>query len=154
MKLKNNYFYTLREESKDEDSVSGNLLTRAGMIKKTSSGVYMYLPLGYQVLKNVENIIREEMNLINAGELLMPSLIPEEVYITSGRREAFGKDMFSLKDRFDKNYVLGPTHEELFTVAAANKVQSYKDLPFSLYQIQTKFRDEPRARYGLIRVRE
>ncbi|MEG2620949.1 MAG: proline--tRNA ligase, partial [Bacilli bacterium] len=81
-------------------------------------------------------------------------LIPEEVYITSGRREAFGKDMFSLKDRFDKNYVLGPTHEELFTVAAANKVQSYKDLPFSLYQIQTKFRDEPRARYGLIRVRE
>lgn len=154
MKLKNAYFYTLRENSKDEESLSGNLLTRSGMIKKSSSGVYMYLPLGYKVVKNIEKIIREEMENINAGELLMPALIPEEVYIESKRRDAFGSDMFSLKDRFDKTYVLAPTHEELFTIAASSKIKSYKDLPFSIYQIQDKFRDEPRCRYGLIRVRE
>lgn len=154
MKLKNAYFYTLRENSKDEESLSGNLLTRSGMIKKSSSGVYMYLPLGYKVVKNIEKIIREEMENINAGELLMPALIPEEVYIESKRRDVFGSDMFSLKDRFDKSYVLAPTHEELFTIAASSKIKSYKDLPFSIYQIQDKFRDEPRCRYGLIRVRE
>ena len=154
MKLKNAYFYTLRENSKDEESLSGNLLTRGGMIKKSSSGVYMYLPLGYKVIKNIEKIIREEMENINAGELLMPALIPEEIYIASKRRDTFGSDMFSLKDRFDKAYALAPTHEELFTIAAQAKVKSYKDLPFSIYQIQDKFRDEPRCRYGLIRVRE
>ena len=154
MKLKSAYFYTLRENSKDEESLSGHLLTRSGMIKKSSSGVYMYLPLGYKVVKNIEKIIREEMENINAGELLMPALIPEEVYIESKRRDAFGSDMFSLKDRFDKSYVLAPTHEELFTIAASSKIKSYKDLPFSIYQIQDKFRDEPRCRYGLIRVRE
>lgn len=154
MKLKRSYFYTLREDAKDEESVSGNLLTRSGMIKKSSSGVYMYLPLGYKVMKNIEKVVREEMENINAGELLMPALIPEDVYITSGRRSAFGNDMFSLKDRFDKNYVLAPTHEELFTIAASAKIKSYKDLPFSIYQIQDKFRDEARSRFGLIRVRE
>lgn len=154
MKLKHSYFYTLREESKQEESVSGNLLTRCGMIKKTSSGVYMYLPLGYKVIKNIEKIIREELENINSGELMMPALISEDVYVSSGRRQAFGKDMFSLKDRFDKNYCLAPTHEEMFTLAAASKIKSYKDLPFSIYQIQDKFRDEPRSRYGLIRVRE
>lgn len=154
MKLKSAYFYTLRENPKDEESLSGNLLTRSGMIKKSSSGVYMYLPLGYKVMKNIEKIIREEMENINAGELLMPALIPEEVYVESKRRDAFGSDMFSLKDRFDKSYVLAPTHEELFTIAASSKIKSYKDLPFSIYQIQDKFRDEPRCRYGLIRVRE
>ncbi len=154
MKLKHSYFYTLREETKSEESTSGNLLTRAGMIKKSSSGVYMFLPLGYKVVKNVEKIIREELESINAGELLMPALIPEETYVLSGRRDAFGSDMFQLKDRFDKAYVLAPTHEELFTIAAKARVKSYKDLPFSIYQIQDKFRDEPRSRYGLIRVRE
>jgi len=154
MKLKHSYFYTLREDSKDEESVSGNLLTRSGMIKKSSSGVYMYLPLGYKVIKNIEKIVREEMENINAGELLMPALISEDVYVSSGRRDAFGDSMFSLKDRFDKNYCLAPTHEELFTIAASAKVKSYKDLPFSIYQIQDKFRDEARSRYGLIRVRE
>lgn len=154
MKLKHSYFYTLREESKQEESVSGNLLTRCGMIKKTSSGVYMYLPLGYKVIKNIEKIIREELENINSGELMMPALISEDVYVSSGRRQAFGKDMFSLKDRFNKSYCLAPTHEEMFTMAAAAKIKSYKDLPFSIYQIQDKFRDEPRSRYGLIRVRE
>ena len=125
MKLKHSYFYTLRNDAKDEESVSGNLLTRCGMIKKTSSGVYMYLPLGYKVMKNIEKVIREEMESIDAGELLMPALIPEEVYTISGRRDAFGKDMFSLKDRFLKDYVLAPTHEELFTIAAQAKIISY-----------------------------
>lgn len=154
MKLKNSYFYTLREDTKDEESKSGNLLTRAGMIKKTSSGIYMFLPMGYKVIKNILNIVREEMENIGAGELLMPAMIQEDVYVESGRRDVFGKDMFSLKDRFDKNYVLAPTHEELFTIAASMKIKSYKDMPFSIYQIQDKFRDEPRSRYGLIRVRE
>ena len=154
MKLKTSYFFTLRENVKDEDSVSGNLLVRSGMIKKNSSGIYMYLPLGYRVLKKIEQVIREEMDATGAQEVLMPALIPEEIYEQSGRRALIGSSMFSLKDRFDKPFVLGPTHEELFLMAAQNKVKSYKDLPFNIYQFQTKFRDEPRPRFGLIRVRE
>ena len=154
MKLSNSFFYTLRENQKDEDSKSGNLLVKAGFIKKSSSGIYMYMPLGFKVYKNIENIIREEMNKAGANELLMPSLIPEEVYIKSGRRDNFGSDMFSLKDRMNRDYVLGPTHEELFVNAASMKIKSYKDMPFNIYQFETKYRDEPRPRYGLIRVRE
>ncbi|MCR4951014.1 MAG: proline--tRNA ligase [Solobacterium sp.] len=154
MRLKNSYFYTLRENVKDEDSVSSNLLVRAGMIKKNSAGVYMMLPLGFRVLRKIENIIRDEMDRTGCQELQMPSLIPEDIYISSGRREGFGSSMFSLKDRKGMPYVLGPTHEELFAIAAKMQIRSYKDLPFSLYQIHTKFRDEPRPRYGLIRVRE
>jgi len=154
MKLNNSYFYTLREDPKDEESISGKLLNRAGFIKKSSSGVYMYLPLGFKVKTNIENIIREEMNRIDCQELIMPSLVAEEYYQNSGRMANFGKSVFTLKDRWDKTMVLGPTHEELFAVAASCKVQSYKDMPFSLYQMQTKFRDEPRPRFGLIRVRE
>ena len=154
MKLKNSFFYTIREDVKDEDSISGNLLVRSGMIKKTSSGIYLYMPLGYKVLKNIENIIREEMDGINCQELLMPALVSEDVYKSSNRLDSFGNSMFKLKDRYEKSYVLGPTHEELFTMAAKNKIRSFKDLPFSLYQIQNKYRDEARPRYGLIRVRE
>ena len=154
MKLNNSYFYTLRENPNDEESTSGTLLIRGGYIKKSSSGIYMYLPLGYKVLNNIQNIIREEMDKTGCQELLMPCLLPEDYYISSGRRANFGSSMFQLKDRFNKTMVLGPTHEELFAVAASMKIQSYKDLPFSLYQMQTKFRDEPRPRFGLIRVRE
>lgn len=154
MKLNNSFFYTMRENAKDEDSVSGNLLVRAGMVKKSSAGVYMIMPMGMKVLKKIEDLIREEMDDSGAQELLMPSMILEEVYEQSGRREAFGQNMFALKDRFGKNYVLGPTHEELFTMAAQMKGSSYKDFPYTLYQIQTKYRDETRPRYGLIRVRE
>ena len=154
MKLSKSYFYTLRENVKDEDSTSGNLLGRAGMIKKSSSGIYMIMPMGKRVLKKIEEIVREEMDAAGAQELLMPAMIPEEIYEKSGRREAFGSNMFALKDRYQKNYVLGPTHEELFTMAAMMKGSSYKDFPYNLYQIQTKFRDETRPRYGLIRVRE
>ena len=154
MKLKNSYFFTLRENVKDEDSVSSNLLVRAGYIKKSSAGIYMMLPLGYKVLQNIMAVIRDEMNKTGAQELLMPALIPEDVYVASGRRDGFGKSMFSLHDRKGMPYVLGPTHEELFAAAAKMQIRSYKDMPFALYQFETKFRDEPRPRYGLIRVRE
>ena len=154
MKLKNSFFYTLRENVRDEELVSSNLLVRAGFIKKSSAGVYMMLPLGLRVMQKIEDIIRQEMDATGCQEVLMPSLIPEEVYVSSGRREGFGSSMFSLKDRKGQDYVLGPTHEELFALAAKMKIRSYKDMPFSLYQLQTKFRDEPRPRFGLIRVRE
>jgi len=154
MKLKNSYFYTLREDAKDEESRSGNLLVRSGMIKKVGAGIYMYLPFGLKVLDKIRKIVKEEMDNAGAQELLMPSLIPSDYYETCGRVEAFGKDMFNLKDRYNKPFVLGPTHEELFTIAAKSMVKSYKDLPFTIYQQADKFRDEPRPRYGLIRVRE
>ena len=154
MKLKGNYFLTLKENVKDEESVSANLLVRSGMIKKVGSGIYTFLPLGYRVLKKIENIIREEMDNISSNELVMPSILPEEYYEKSGRLEAFGDDMFRLHDRAGRGYVLGPTHEELFVEVAKDVIQSYKDMPLSLYQIANKYRDEPRSRFGLIRTRE
>lgn len=154
MKLKNSYFFTLRENAKDEDSISGNLLVRSGMIKKVSAGIYMFLPLGLKVLDNIKKIIKEEMDASGAQELLMPSMIPTEIYDSCGRVESFGSSMFHLKDRYEKPYVLGPTHEEMFTIAAKSMVRSYKDLPFTIYQQAEKFRDEARPRFGLVRVRE
>lgn len=154
MKLSRDYFYTLREDVKDEDSNSGNLLVRGGFIKKTSSGIYMFLPLGLRVKNKIEAIIREEMEAIHSVEVSMPALISEDVYVASGRRDIIGTSMFSLKDRYDKPFVLGPTHEELFAEAAKSMIRSYKDMPVSLYQFQTKYRDETRPRFGLIRVRE
>ena len=154
MRLSNSFFYTMREDSKVEDSKSGNILVKSGYIKKASVGTYMYMPLGLKVLKNIESIVRDEMVKAGSSEVLMPSLVHEEVYQASGRAEAFGSSIFRLKDRFSKPYILGPTHEELFTLTAKMAVKSYKDLPFNIFQMQTKFRDEPRPRYGLIRVRE
>ena len=154
MRLSENFFYTFREDVKDEETISGNLLVKSGMIKKIGNGIYMYMPLGLRVLKNIEKIIREEMNKTGANELLMPNLLPEEVYVNSGRRDNFGNSMFGLKDRSNRSLVLGPTHEEFFVEAAKMKIKSYKDLPFNLYQIGNKYRDEPRPRFGLIRVRE
>ncbi len=154
MKLKQNYFYTLREDAKDEESRSGNLLVRSGMIKKVGAGIYMFLPMGLKVLNNIKSIIKEEMDKSGASEVLMPSLIPLEYYEACGRVSSLGDSMFKLNDRYNKPYALGPTHEELFTMAAKNVINSYKDLPFTIYQQADKFRDEPRPRYGLIRVRE
>lgn len=154
MRLKDNYFFTIREHVKDEDSNSGNLLVRAGYIKKNSSGHYMLLPLGLKTIRNIEAIIREEIDSTGALELVMPAMMPEDIYVESGRREAFGESMFTLKDRNKREMVLGPTHEELFAAAGRMHIKSYKDLPIALYQFQTKFRDEPRPRFGLIRVRE
>ncbi|MBR4461006.1 MAG: proline--tRNA ligase [Erysipelotrichaceae bacterium] len=154
MKLKNSFFFTIREDVKDEDSASGNLLVKAGFIKKTSAGIYMFLPLGLKVQNNIENIIRKHMNASGAMEVKMPALIASEYYEDSGRLAGFGPSIFKLKDRNAKDFVLGPTHEELFAYAAKSKIRSYKDLPFNLYQFQTKYRDEPRARFGLVRVKE
>lgn len=154
MKLDKNYFFTLREDAKDEDSTSGNLLVRSGMIKKVGAGIYMYLPLGLRVLDKIKKIIKEEMDAAGAMEVLMPSLIPREYYEKCGRVEAFGDSMFKLHDRKNTNMVLGPTHEELFAIAASMYLKSYKDLPFNLYQQADKFRDEIRPRYALIRVKE
>ena len=154
MKLKNSFFYTLREDSKDEESRSGNLLVKSGMIKKTGNGIYTYMPLGLKVIQNIERIVREEMNNAGAQEVKMPQLIPQEVYAMSGRLSNFGPSMFKLNDRYNRPYALGPTHEELFALAASEMIRSYKDMPFNLYQIENKFRDEVRPRLGLIRVRE
>ena len=154
MKLKNNFFYTIRDDIKDEDSKSGNLLVRSGFIKKEASGVYMFMPFGLRVKKKIENIIRDEMDKSGALEVLMPALIPNDIFKKSGRYDSFGKDMFKLKDRNDRGFCLGPTHEELFVIAAKEKIKSYRDMPFNIYQFQDKFRDEARPRYGLIRTRE
>ena len=154
MKLKDSYFFTLREDARDEDSASGNLLVKAGYIKKTSAGIYMMLPLGLRVEEKIERIIRKHMNNAGSQEVKMPALIASEYYENSGRLKGFGPSIFKLKDRTGKDMVLGPTHEELFAYASKSMIRSYKDMPFNLYQIQTKFRDEPRARFGLIRVKE
>ena len=154
MKLKGQYFFTLREDQREEDSDSGNLLVKAGYIKKTSAGVYMMLPLGLKVQNKIEEIIRKNMNETGAQELKMPALIACEYYENSGRMAGFGPSIFKLKDRTGKDMVLGPTHEELFAYAAKSMIKSYKNMPFNLYQFQDKFRDEPRARFGLVRVKE
>ncbi len=154
MRLSKDFFYTIKEDVSDEDSISGNLLVRSGMIKKISKGIYAKMPLGKKTIKNIEEIVRKHMNEAGANELSMPSLLPMEVFEKAGRKEAFGSSMFKLNDRYDKEYALGPTHEELFTLASMSKVKSYRDLPFTIYQIGSKYRDEIRPRLGLIRTRE
>jgi len=145
---------TIREVPADADTVSHQLLVRAGMVSQLAAGVYSYLPLGWRVLRKIENIIREEMNRAGGQELQMPVLQPLELWQQSGRDRAFGKGLFTLLDRRERQLALGPTHEEVITQLVSRNVQSYRDLPQLLYQIQTKFRDEPRPRAGLIRVRE
>ena len=154
MRLSKEFFYTLREDAKDEDTISGNLLVKAGFIKKVSNGIYMNMPLGEKVSKNIINIIREEMDRTGANEVSMPHMLPMEYFERSGRASGFGASMFKFNDRYGKPYALGPTHEEFSVYAAQSKVRSYKDLPFNIYQIGDKYRDEPRPRLGLIRVRE
>jgi len=154
MRLNKSYFYTLREDAKDEDSISSNLLVKAGYIKKVSSGVYMLLPLGQIVADKIEQVVRKHMNATGAQEVKMPALIASEYYEKSGRLDNFGPSVFRLQDRSGKEMILGPTHEELFAYSAKSVIHSYKDMPFNIYQIQSKYRDEPRARFGLIRVKE
>ena len=154
MKLSKDFFYTLREDAKDEDSVSGNLLVKSGMIKKVSNGIYMNMPLGEKVSQNVIKIIREEMNAAGASEVSMPHVLPMDYFEASGRATSFGNSIFKLNDRYGRPYALGPTHEEFFVLAAQSKIKSYRDMPFTIYQIGEKYRDEVRPRLGLIRVRE
>lgn len=145
---------TTRETPVDAESVSHQLLVRSGMICQGAAGVYSYLPLGWQVLRRVEQVVREEMDRAGGQELLMPALQPFELWEASGRYVSFGQSLFTLIDRKEHKLALGPTHEEVITDLARRYVQSYRDLPLMPYQIQTKFRDEPRPRGGLLRVRE
>ncbi|MBU1853284.1 MAG: proline--tRNA ligase [Candidatus Omnitrophica bacterium] len=150
-----NYFIpTLKEVPSDAEAVSHRLMIRAGLIRKIASGAYIYLPLGLRVLKKVENIIREEMNKKGAIELYLPSLQPVELWHSSGRYKDLGEDLIKFKDRHDRIMVFGPTHEEVITDLVRNHIRSYRQLPVTLYQIQTKFRDEVRPRFGVIRSRE
>ncbi len=154
MKMSNLYMPTLREVPNDADIESAQFLLRAGMIRKLVSGVYSYLPLGFRIMKKVEQIVREEMDAYGAQEVLMSAIQPREIWEQSNRWENFGPEMFRLKDRNDREFCLGPTHEEFFTFLVTNELKSYKQLPLNLYQIQTKYRDERRPRFGLIRSRE
>ncbi|MFO8009569.1 MAG: proline--tRNA ligase [Dehalococcoidia bacterium] len=145
---------TLREVPAEADTVSHQLLLRSGMIYQVAAGVYSFLPLGWRVLRKIEGIIREEMDRAGGQEIMMPVLQPFELWEETGRDRAFGKSLFNLYDRRDRRLCLGPTHEEVVTRIARFNIRSYRDLPALPYQIQTKFRDEPRPRGGLLRVRE
>jgi len=145
---------TLREDPADAEVPSHRWLVRAGYIRRAAPGIYSWLPLGYKVFRNVENIVREEMDAIGSQEVHLPALLPKEPYEASGRWTDYGPNIFRLKDRKGGDYLLGPTHEEMFTLLVKDLYSSYKDLPLSLYQIQTKYRDEARPRAGLLRGRE
>jgi prolyl-tRNA synthetase len=148
------FLRTLREDPADAEVPSHRLLVRAGYIRRAAPGIYSWLPLGYQVLRNIEQIIRDEMNAIGAQEVHFPALLPREPYEASHRWTDYGDSIFRLQDRKDADYLLGPTHEEMFTLLVKDLYSSYKDLPLWLYQIQTKYRDEARPRAGLLRGRE
>ena len=154
IRLSTYYVPTLKEDPADAEIASHRLLLRAGMIRKVASGVYTFLPLGQRVLAKVENIVREEMNAIGAQEIMMPALQPAELWHESGRWDDYGPELMRLHDRHSREFCLGPTHEELVTSLIRNELRSYKELPLSLYQIQVKFRDEIRPRFGLMRSRE
>ena len=148
------YAPTLKEDPTDAEIASHKLLLRAGFIRKTAAGIYTFLPLGKRVLTKIENIVREEMDACGAQEIRMPMLQPEELWQESGRADAYGPERMRLNDRHDHEFCLGPTHEELITALVRAELRSYKQLPLNMYQIQTKFRDEIRPRFGLLRSRE
>ncbi len=154
MRYSESFIYTLKEDQKEAAIVSHNLLLRGGFISKLASGIYNYLPLGLRVIRKVSEIVREEMNAAGALEILMAAIQPAELWIESGRWNDYGKELLRIKDRGDRDFVFGPTHEEVVTDIVRKYAKSYKDLPFNLYQIQTKFRDEVRPRFGLMRGRE
>lgn len=154
MKLSKAFLKTYKEAPKEAEVISHQLMLRASMIKQLTRGIYSYLPLGYKVLRKIENIVREEMDRSNAQEIHMPVLQPSSLWEETGRWFAYGPELMRLKDRNEREFALGPTHEEVVTDIVRNMVDSYKDLPFNLYQIQTKFRDEIRPRFGLMRGRE
>ena len=145
---------TVKEVPSDAEALSHKMMLRAGYIKQITAGMYAYLPLAYRVISKIEKIIREEMAKIDAVEMLVPAVIPAELWRKSGRYKTYGPEMFKLKDRHERDFLLGPTHEETFTVIVRDAIKSYKKLPLTLYQIQMKYRDENRPRYGLLRGRE
>jgi prolyl-tRNA synthetase len=145
---------TTKETPADADVVSQQLMLRAGLIRKLAAGLYTWMPLGLRTMRKVENIVREEMNRAGALEVLMPGAIPAEVWVESGRWDKFGPELLRFKDRHDRDFCLGPTHEEVITDIARNDLKSYRQLPVNFYQIQMKFRDERRPRFGVMRARE
>ncbi|NLW03249.1 MAG: proline--tRNA ligase [Clostridiaceae bacterium] len=154
MRMTRLFFKTMRETPSDAEIISHRLMLRAGLIRKQAAGIYSFMPLGYRVLKKIEGIIREEMDAAGAQELLMPALLPAESYRETGRWDTFGDEMFRLKDRSKRDFCLGPAHEEIFTETVRDCVSSYRDLPLVLYQVQTRYRDELRPRFGTMRSRE
>ena len=154
MRVSELFLATQREIPADAEIPSHRLMLRAGLIRKMASGVYSFMPMGYRTYRKVEAVIREEMDKAGAQELIMPALLPAEAYQGSGRWEKFGPEMFRLTDRGGRSFCLGPTHEEPFTEAVRDSIRSYKQLPVTLYQIQHKYRDEKRPRFGVIRARE
>lgn len=145
---------TLREAPAEAEAISHKLMLRAGFIRQLAAGIYTYLPMGWRVLRKVESIVREEMDRAGAQEILMPAMQPAELWRESGRYDVYGPELIRLQDRHEREFALGPTHEEVITTLVRNEVRSYRKLPINLYQIQTKFRDERRPRFGLLRGRE
>ncbi len=154
MKFSQSFIPTLKETPAEAEVISHQLMLRAGMIRKLASGIYTWLPLGLRVLKKVERIVRQEMDAAGAQELLMPGVQPADLWQESGRWEHYGKELLRFKDRHDHDYCLAPTHEEVITDLVRKEIRSYRDMPLNLYQIQTKFRDEIRPRFGVMRARE
>jgi len=154
MKQSQLFFSTLRESPADAEVISHQLMLRAGLIRQLAAGIYSYMPLGLRVLRNIERIVREEMNRAGAQEMLMPVLQPAELWKESGRYDVYGPELIRLNDRQQREFALGPTHEEVITSIVRSEINSYRKLPVTLYQIQTKFRDERRPRFGLLRTRE
>jgi prolyl-tRNA synthetase len=145
---------TLREDPTEAEIVSHKLMLRAGLIRKLTSGVYSFLPLGWRIIHKIEQIVREEMDSAGALEVKLPAILPSELWKETGRWDVYGKELFRIKDRHDREFCLGPTHEEIITDLVRNNVKSYRELPLNLYQIQTKYRDEIRPRFGVMRARE
>ena len=145
---------TLRDDPADAEVASHRLLVRAGFVRRVAAGIYSWLPLGYRTYRKIENVVREEMDKAGFQEVHFPALLPKDPYEQTNRWAEYGPDLFRLQDRKGNDYLLGPTHEEMFTLMVKGEFSSYKDLPLSIYQIQTKYRDEPRPRSGIIRGRE
>ena len=154
MKASRFFIGTLKEAPTDAEIVSHQLMMRAGMIRRVAGGIYSYLPIGLRSIRKVEAIVREEMNRAGALELLMPAVQPAELWQESARWEQYGPELLRIKDRHDRDFVIGPTHEEVVTDIARREIKSYRQLPVNFYQIQTKFRDEIRPRFGVMRGRE
>jgi prolyl-tRNA synthetase len=154
MRLSQAFLPTLKEDPADAELVSHKLMVRAGMLRKHAAGIYSLLPIGWRVTRKVAAIVREEMDRAGAQEVLLPIMMPAELWMETGRWQKYGKELFRQRDRHDRDYALGPTHEEAITDLVRNHVRSYRDLPQNLYQIGPKFRDEIRPRFGLMRARE
>ncbi len=154
MRYSQMFIPTLRDAPADAEVISHQLMMRAGMIRKLAAGIYSYLPLGFRVIQKVSDIVRDELNKAGAQELLLPIVMPRELWEETGRWPVYGKELLRFKDRHDRDFCFGPTHEEAITDLVRNNIKSYRQLPLNLYQIQTKFRDEIRPRFGLMRGRE